>query len=132
MFNRIYHNKSSYYGPYFKETMAGTVALDHGANVTGYSLPPPTDPNHFDLLDLDLNSIIGNVCEAEKLRRVFQQQQPEIVFHLAAQPIVRRSFTDPVETFSTNVLGTVNVLQASRETGSVRAIVNITSENAGK
>jgi CDP-glucose 4,6-dehydratase len=99
-----------------------------GADVTGYSLPPPTEPNHFDLLGLDLNSIIGDIRDAKNLTRVFKEQQPKIVFHLAAQPIVSLSFKDPVETFSSNVMGTINVFEASRESGTVRAIVNVTSD----
>ena len=99
-----------------------------GARVSGYALEPPTEPNHFRLLTLDVDSIIGDVREIEEVKHVFQQQQPEIVFHLAAQPIVRLSYEEPTETFSTNVMGTINVLQAARECGTVRAFVNVTSD----
>jgi CDP-glucose 4,6-dehydratase len=103
--------------------------LSHmGANITGYSLQPPTEPNHYRLLEMDVNSIIGDIRDLEQLERAFKQQKPEIVFHLAAQSIVRLSYKDPIETFTTNVLGTVNVLQASRASGTVRAIVNVTSD----
>jgi CDP-glucose 4,6-dehydratase len=99
-----------------------------GANTTGYSLHPPTKPNHIQLLNINMNSIIGDICDIEKLKQVFQEQKPEIVFHLAAQSIVRQSYSDPIETFTSNVLGTVNVLEAARASGTVRAIVNITSD----
>ena len=99
-----------------------------GANTTGYSLHPPTKPNHIQLLNINMNSIIGDICDIEKLKQVFQEQKPEIVFHLAAQSIVRQSYSDPIETFTSNVLGTVNVQEAARASGTVRAIVNITSD----
>lgn len=103
--------------------------LSHmGANITGYSLQPPTEPNHYRLLEMDVNSIIGDIRDLEQLERAFKQQKPEIVFHLAAQSIVRLSYKDPIETFTTNVLGTVNALQAARASGTVRAIVNVTSD----
>ena len=130
MFNRIYHNKrvliTGHTG--FKGSWLALWLSTMGANVTGYSLPPPTEPNHFDLLNLDLNSIIGDIRDAKNLTRVFKEHQPEIVFHLAAQPIVRFSYKDPVETFSSNVMGTINVFEASRESCTVRAIVNVTSD----
>jgi len=99
-----------------------------GAQVTGYSLEPPTEPNHFRLLDLEIDSVIGDVRGAKQLQQVFRKAQPEIVFHLAAQSLVRPSYRDPVETFSTNVMGTIGVLEAARECGTVRAIVNVTSD----
>lgn len=99
-----------------------------GAEVTGYALPPPSQPSHFSLLDLDVESIIGDIRDRDNLRHVFREQQPEIVFHLAAQAIVRRSYDDPAATFSSNVMGTVNVLEAARECKAVRAIVNVTSD----
>lgn len=130
MFNRIYHNKrvliTGHTG--FKGSWLALWLSTMGATVTGYSLPPPTEPNHSDLLELDINSLIGDIRDAEKLKRVFKEQQPEIVFHLAAQPIVRFSYKDPVETFSSNVMGTINVFEASRESDTVRAIVNVTSD----
>lgn len=130
MFNRIYHNKrvliTGHTG--FKGSWLAMWLSTMGANITGYALRPPTKPNHFDLLELGINSLIGDIRDADKLKRVFKQQKPEIVFHLAAQSLVRRSLKDPVETFSSNVLGTVNVLEACRASGSVCAIVNITSD----
>ena len=99
-----------------------------GAEITGYSLQPPTEPNHFQLLDMGIDSVIGDVRDMDQVKQVFQEQRPEIVFHLAAQAIVRRSYKDPVETLTSNVLGTVNVLEAARSIGTVRAIVNVTSD----
>jgi CDP-glucose 4,6-dehydratase len=99
-----------------------------GANVVGYSLPAPTDPNHFELLGLEIESHIGDVRDLDRLTNVYQSAQPEIIFHLAAQPLVRLSYDQPVETFTSNVTGTVNVLEAARRVDSVRAIVSVTSD----
>lgn len=101
-----------------------------GADVVGYSLPPPTQPNHFELARLKdkVVHIEGDIRNFENLLKVFTTHQPEIVFHLAAQPIVLRSFSEPKETFDTNVLGTTNVLEAIRHTHSVKAAVMVTSD----
>lgn len=99
-----------------------------GAKVTGYSLPPPTEPNHYTLLNPKINSITGDLRDADLLKKVFREHRPEIVFHLAAQAIVRLSYKDPVETFSSNVMGTINLFEAARTADSLRAIVNITSD----
>ncbi len=99
-----------------------------GAEVVGYALPPPTTPSHYDLILPDINSVHGCILDPEKLDRVFIDFSPEIVFHLAAQPLVRVSYTQPKETFETNVVGTVNVLDACRRCSSVRAIINVTSD----
>ena len=130
MFNNIYQNKKVLITGHtgFKGSWLALWLSQMGANVTGYSLQPPTDPNHFKLLNLDLNSIIGDIRDTDKLKQVFKEQQPEIVFHLAAQAIVRLSYKDPLETFSSNVLGTANVLEAARTCDSVRAIVIVTSD----
>jgi len=100
-----------------------------GANVIGYSLEAPTFPNHISLLDLDIVSIIGDIRDLEKLHHTFQKYQPEIVFHLAAQPLVRFSYENPIETYETNVIGTLKVFEACKKAG-VKAIVNITSDKA--
>lgn len=130
MFNNIYQNKrvliTGHSG--FKGSWLALWLSQMGAKITGYSLSPPTEPNHFNLLDVDINSIIGDIRDAEKVKQVFKEQRPEIVFHLAAQPIVRLSYKDPIETFSSNVMGTVNIFEASRASGTVRAIVNVTSD----
>ncbi len=99
------------------------------AVVTGYSLPPLTTPNHFDQLDTSsVQSVIGDVRNSDMLREVFTNTQPEIVFHLAAQPLVRLSYREPVDTFTSNFLGTLNVLEASRAASDLRAVVIITSD----
>ena len=97
------------------------------AKVIGYALPPRS-PSHFELLDLDITSIEGDIRDRDYLEAIFDEYQPDIVFHLAAQPLVRYSYKEPVETFETNIMGTVNVLEVCRQTPSVRAIVNITSD----
>ena len=101
-----------------------------GANVIGYSLDAPTSPNHIELLNLDIVSIIGDIRDQQKLDEVFTTYEPDIVFHLAAQPLVRLSYDEPVETYETNVMGTLKILEACRKTDSVKAIVNITSDKA--
>jgi CDP-glucose 4,6-dehydratase len=104
--------------------------LQMGAKVTGYSLDPPTNPSLFDELALSqrIYHHIGDVRDLAHLRRVMLEADPEIVFHLAAQPLVRYSYDEPVETFETNVMGSVNVLEAARHAASIRAIVNVTSD----
>ena len=101
-----------------------------GANVTGYALPPPTNPSLFDVANAGngMASVIGDIRDGAKLTHALQVAAPDIVLHLAAQPLVRRSYVDPVETYSTNVMGTVNLLEAVRQTPSVRAVVNVTTD----
>jgi len=99
-----------------------------GATVSGLALEPPTVPNHYDLLDLDIDSRMCDLADAEAVRRVFGEVRPEIVFHLAAQPLVLSSYQQPVETFRTNVQGLVHVLDCCRQTDSVRAVVVVTSD----
>lgn len=99
-----------------------------GAKVYGYALAAPSTPNHLDLLKLDMQSIIGDVRDQPKLEKLMKDIQPDIVFHLAAQSLVRPSYADPVETFSTNVMGTLHVYEASRKVPSIKAIVNVTSD----
>jgi CDP-glucose 4,6-dehydratase len=101
-----------------------------GAKVTGYALQPPTTPSLFRLCRVDqlVKSVAADVRDLPALKRAMRAARPEIVFHLAAQPIVRESYKVPVETFATNVLGTVNVLEAARQCPSVKAIVNVTTD----
>lgn len=101
-----------------------------GAEVIGYSLEPPSTPSNFEACDLEsrITHIHGDVRDLEHLQGVFKKYKPEIVFHLAAQPLVRLSYADPHTTYETNVMGTVNVLEAVRQTKSVRVMVNITSD----
>lgn len=100
-----------------------------GANVVGYSLEAPTTPNHIGLLDLNITSIIGDIRDEKKLNEIFEKYTPDIVFHLAAQPLVRLSYQNPIETYETNVIGTLKVFEACRM-AHVKAIVNITSDKA--
>ncbi len=101
-----------------------------GANVIGYALPPPTEPNLYTAANVaaGMTSITGDVRDLAALQTVLKEEQPEIIFHLAAQPIVRQSYRDPVETYATNVLGTVHLLEAVRHGATVRAVVCITSD----
>lgn len=99
-----------------------------GARITGMALPPVATPNHWDLLGLDIDEHRVDIRDAAAVFRVVHDTRPEIVFHLAAQPLVRRSYADPLETWSTNVLGTANLLEACRQTPDVRAIVVVTTD----
>ena len=112
----------------FKGTWLCRILQELGAEVTGYSQKPPTDPSIFTLTDLEsqIHSVIGDIRDLEHMIQVFKETQPEIVFHLAAQPIVRESYKNPVNTYETNVMGTVNVLEAVRQCGSVRSFLNVT------
>lgn len=101
-----------------------------GADVYGYALEPPTSPNLFEDAKIEelITSHIGDIRDLENLQKVMLQVQPEIVFHMAAQPLVRESYKLPVETYSVNVMGTVHILEACRNTASVKAIVNVTTD----
>jgi len=100
-----------------------------GAKVIGYSLPAPTEPNHILLLNLDIISIIRDIRDLDALNTTFATYKPDIVFHLAAQPLVYLSYENPIETYEINVMGTLKVFEACRANG-VKAIVNITSDKA--
>ena len=114
----------------FKGSWLSLWLTELGANVIGYSLEPPTEPNLFESVNLKdkITHIIGDVRDEEHLISVFEKYQPEFVFHLAAQPLVRISYKEPKLTYETNVLGTVNILEAVRKTKSVRVCVIITSD----
>ena len=114
----------------FKGSWLTYWLLELGAQVTGFALEPPTDPALFTELRLaeKIDHHIGDVRDLSALREVMAAARPEVVFHLAAQPLVRASYDAPVETFETNVMGSVNVLEAARGVDSVRAIVNVTSD----
>ena len=130
LFNNIYKNKKILITGHtgFKGSWLALWLKKMGANVVGYSLTPPTVPSHFDLLDLKMDSIIGDIRDKQKLNETFLKYRPEIVFHLAAQPLVRLSYKEPVETLETNIIGTANVYEACKKTDSVRAIINVTSD----
>lgn len=118
----------------FKGSWLSRILILAGAEVTGYSLNPPTNPDLFSVLQLEkgMHSIIGDVRDLEKLCQVMKAVQPEIVLHLAAQPIVRESYKDPVGTYETNVMGTVNILEAVRQCGSVKSFLNVTTDKVYK
>lgn len=101
-----------------------------GAEVTGYALQPPTDPSLFEAANVaqGMHSIIGDIRDNAALSKAMREAAPDIVIHMAAQPLVRYSYVNPVETYSTNVMGTVHLLEAVRQTPSVRAVVNVTSD----
>lgn len=101
-----------------------------GADITGYALTPPTNPNLFEVAQVGagMHSIIADIRDAETLGKEMLLAKPDIVFHLAAQSLVRRSYQEPVATYATNVMGTVHLLEAVRQTDTVRAVVNITSD----
>jgi CDP-glucose 4,6-dehydratase len=114
----------------FKGSWLAFILNEVGAEVAGLALPPTTAVNHFDLLKLDgkIQHIVGDVRDAALVAKTVKDFQPEFVFHLAAQALVRPSYDDPATTFSTNVLGSVNLLEAVRQCESVRSLVYITSD----
>ena len=114
----------------FKGSWLCRVLINAGAQLTGYSLNPPTEPNLFDIADLKdhMNSVNGDIRDMETLDSIFTAAQPEIVLHLAAQPIVRDSYKDPRYTYETNVMGTVNLMECVRKTTSVKSVVNVTTD----
>ena len=114
----------------FKGSWLCEILLLAGAQVTGYSLNPPSDPSLFELLGLSerMDSRIGDVRDLAHMKQVFEETQPEIVLHLAAQPIVRESYKNPVYTYETNVMGTVHLLECARLCPSVRSLVNVTTD----
>lgn len=134
----------------FKGSWLTYILLSAGAEVTGYSLRPPTEPSLFSIIGLDgsgiynekLHQVYADVRDLEKMKSVFKESKPEIVFHLAAQPIVRDSYRNPVETYATNVMGTVNICECIRlsimnskedimyESGykGVRSFLNVTTD----
>ena len=114
----------------FKGSWLTLWLVNLGAEVIGYSLEPPTKPNLFEILQLEkeITHIIGDVRDGEKLKNVFKKYKPEIVFHLAAQPLVRVSYKEPKLTYETNVMGTLNLLEAVRQTESVKVVIIVTTD----
>lgn len=114
----------------FKGSWMCELLLMLGADVTGYALEAPTVPSLFEMCHLEerMCSVKGDIRDLEHLKKVFDMVQPEIVIHMAAQPIVRESYKNPVYTYDTNVMGTVNVLECVRLTPSVRSFVNVTTD----
>ncbi|MEI7717385.1 MAG: CDP-glucose 4,6-dehydratase [Mycobacterium sp.] len=99
-----------------------------GAHVIGLALDPPSEPNHWTMLGLPIGDYRRDIRNAHAVNAVVADQRPEIVFHLAAQSLVRRSYQEPLDTWATNVMGTVNVLEAARRTSGVKAVVIVTTD----
>lgn len=118
----------------FKGAWLCKMLANFGAIVTGYSLLPPTDPNLFELANIKskINSVIGDIRDFDRLKVAFEKAKPEIVFHLAAQPIVRDSYKNPRYTYETNLMGTVNILECVRLTDSVKSFLNVTTDKVYK
>lgn len=114
----------------FKGSWLSLWLQQMGAQVTGFALQPPTSPSLFEVASVaqGMVSIIGDIRDGEALSKAMRAAAPDIVIHMAAQPLVRYSYVNPVETYSTNVMGTVHLLEAVRQTPSVRAVVNVTSD----
>lgn len=114
----------------FKGAWLCRILVNAGAVVTGYSLNPPTEPNLFHMAGLEgkMTSVVGDVRNLQEMKSAFHEAKPEIVLHLAAQPIVRSSYKDPVYTYETNVLGTVNILECVRLNPCVRSFLNVTTD----
>ena len=114
----------------FKGSWMCKVLTQFGAKVIGYATEPPTDPSLFELagIENDIVSVIGDISDLDLLVKTMQKYRPEIVIHMAAQPIVRESYVNPVYTYQTNVMGTVNICEAVRLTDSVKSFVNVTTD----
>lgn len=114
----------------FKGTWLCKILVQAGAIVTGYSLEAPTQPNLFEVsgVEKQITSIIGDIRDFNYLKKAFDQAKPEIVLHLAAQPLVRDSYEKPAYTYETNVMGTVNILECIRQSNCVKSFLNVTTD----
>ncbi|MDD5570713.1 MAG: CDP-glucose 4,6-dehydratase [Bacteroidales bacterium] len=132
IFNNVYKDKKVLITGHtgFKGSWLTLWLVNMGAKVTGYSLAPPTNPNLFDILGIQnkINHVKGDVLDIAKLTKVFNETQPEIVFHLAAQSLVRLSYLEPKLTYETNITGTINLFEAVRKTKSIKSVVIVTSD----
>lgn len=116
----------------FKGSWLAMWLLSLGARVVGVALPPDTSPSHWDLLALDIPEHRVDIRDSAKLGVILRRENPDIVFHLAAQPLVRRSYREPLDTWSTNVMGTANLLEACRHCDALRAAVIVTTDKVYK
>lgn len=118
----------------FKGSWMSRILVNAGAILTGYSMMPPTEPSLFKMAGVEdkMTSVIGDIRDFDKLYEAFKMAEPEIVIHMAAQPIVRDSYKDPRYTYDTNVMGTVNILECVRLTDSVRSFLNVTTDKVYK
>ena len=132
MFDSIYKNKKVLITGHtgFKGSWLAKWLIELGANVYGYSIDIPSQPSHFEKLNLedDMVSCFGDVRDYSNFKNFIDKHEPEIVFHLAAQPIVRMSFTNPLETIETNVMGVANILEITRQVNYIKSLVIITSD----
>lgn len=114
----------------FKGSWLCKILTNVGAEVIGYSLDPPTDPSLFEIAGIgnDVKSVIGDIRDLASLKKAFDEARPEIVLHLAAQPIVRDSYKNPVYTYETNVMGTVNICECVRNSETVKSFLNVTTD----
>ena len=114
----------------FKGSWLCKLLANAGADITGYSLNPPTSPSLFEIANIesDVKSVIGDIRDFDSLKKAFDEAQPEIVLHLAAQPIVRDSYKMPAYTYETNVMGTVNILECVRQSNCVKSFLNVTTD----
>ncbi|MCL1904428.1 MAG: CDP-glucose 4,6-dehydratase [Oscillospiraceae bacterium] len=133
--NNFYNNKKVFVTGHtgFKGAWLCRILSELGAEVVGYALSPPTEPNLYSLLSFNdgTRSVIGDICDFPLLHKTYSEFLPDIVFHLAAQPIVRESYANPVYTYQTNVMGTVNLLECVRLGGkshNARSVVNVTTD----
>ena len=118
----------------FKGTWLCRLLYKAGAEVYGYSLKPPTDPSLYELVKADcfVKSYIGDIRDFDNLKNCFDEINPQIVFHLAAQPIVREGYANPRYTYETNVMGTVNLLECVRLSNTVKSVINVTTDKVYK
>lgn len=114
----------------FKGSWMSEILINAGAKLTGYALNPPTNPNLFSMLHLleRMDSIIGDIRDFERMNQLFDEVQPEIVIHMAAQPLVRESYANPRYTYETNVMGTVNICECVRTHSCVKSFLNVTTD----
>ena len=114
----------------FKGSWMCKLLIEAGADLTGYALKPPTEPSLFEMCGFSayMNSVTGDIRDLQHLKKVFDETRPEIVIHMAAQPIVRDSYKEPVYTYEVNVMGTVNVLECVRRSDSVKSFLNVTTD----
>jgi CDP-glucose 4,6-dehydratase len=134
MFNNIYKDKKVFVTGHngFKGSWLCLWLESMGAQITGYSLDPPTQPNHYDLINFKFNSIHGDLRNYEDLLSAIKQSEPDIIFHLAAQSSVLYSYNHPIETLESNLMGTANVLEACRYVSSIKAVVILLPTNVTK
>ena len=114
----------------FKGSWLCLILHSLGAKITGYALPPPTDPNLFTLSKISelVHSVVADIRDFDSLKKAIISAQPDIIFHMAAQSLVRESYKIPVETYSVNVMGTVNLFEAIRNTKGIKAVINVTTD----